>query len=477
MAIDALHDRLEYLVSYSSQLILIGCESLAQQQSSLQQFLSVQHENTDIAFLNGEPEHSDDQYRNEIYRQLIKQDDVNDLPLDKGLLQRLPEDTGPILVCICAAEHISSKLLNELWQLVRSNKSQKQGRHINVLLFGSPDWIAQAKQQLVIDTKHLPVLLSTETVEPISSTDSLLDTIRQNRRIVTSRMESAGSEVEDEALIAKPLFKYAIAVLFLALFASIIYWQYPEEIRNFLNPQSTQTKVTPPLHTEPETTLEDSDLTQNKIADSPIDASKADDMSVDIEQTVALVNERVNDEDTSSIAEAATPTENESQTLVTNWQQEVKKIQAQAENITEQPSVTVPDTLASETDPSNESRILAETEEENSLTSEQISANKLDAEQAIMALSDDKFLLQISAMSDRLMIENFIAEHGLSDDVWLYTTQRFGGDWHVVVHNVVFDTLIQARDFVAQLPASIDNSQPFAKSVRQIKQELATANE
>lgn len=477
MAIDALHDRLEYLVSYSSQLVLIGCESLAQQQSSLQRFLAIQHENTEIAFLNGEEGLTESDYRAEIYQQLTHQSDNAHAPLEQSLLPLLPQDSGPILICISAAEHVSTTLLNELWQLIQNNKKQKHNRHINVLLFGSPEWIAQAKLQLVNDTQHLPVLLSTETVEPISSTDNLLDTIRQNRRIVTHRLAKSEDEEEDQPLIAKPLFKYTIAAMFVGLFISIIYWQYPDEIRSFLDPQSTQKSqlvdsaspsLIPPQDdkvvdesiddAKPERHSEDNiDLVKDDVDDYQLESSP----NQDVIQSNNLEDDRQSDLD--------------EQSLVTSWQREVEKIQsaedeepaAEPVQASEIESTAEAPATAAELNSAPEAAILASTE----------NAENVDAAQSLINLSNDKFLLQITAMSDRQAIENFIAEHELTDNIWLYTTQRFGGDWHVVVHNQVFDSLSQARSFVSQLPSSIDSGQPFAKSAIQIKQELAITKE
>ena len=56
-------------------------------------------------------------------------------------------------------------------------------------------------------------------------------------------------------------------------------------------------------------------------------------------------------------------------------------------------------------------------------------------------------------------------------DPWRYTTQRFGGDWHVLLLAQSFGSLQEARDAVLQLPDTIDKGQPFAKSIEQIRKE------
>ena len=46
-----LHERLEYLVNYSSQLIFVSGDSIAQQQKTLEAFVFQQHDDTEIAYL------------------------------------------------------------------------------------------------------------------------------------------------------------------------------------------------------------------------------------------------------------------------------------------------------------------------------------------------------------------------------------------------------------------------------------------
>ena len=49
-----LHSRLEYLVNYSSQLIFVSGDSIAEQQRTLESFVFQQSDNTELAFITAE---------------------------------------------------------------------------------------------------------------------------------------------------------------------------------------------------------------------------------------------------------------------------------------------------------------------------------------------------------------------------------------------------------------------------------------
>ena len=87
-------------------------------------------------------------------------------------------------------------------------------------------------------------------------------------------------------------------------------------------------------------------------------------------------------------------------------------------------------------------------------------------------LQDGQYLIQISAMADNYLVQQFMQDNPLSQQVWTYTTQRFGGDWFVLLFNHVYPSLEHARAALDKLPSSISAYEPFVKSARQVKQEL-----
>ncbi|GAA6184810.1 MULTISPECIES: SPOR domain-containing protein [Alteromonadaceae] len=451
MAINELHSRLEYLVSYSSQLIFISCESLSQQQSSLQQFIAKQHENTEVAFINGESTLRDSDYRNEIYRQLVSHPLSPNVPLDEQLIQHISKDAGPILLCICAAQHISTKLLNELWSLVLKNKDLQKGHHLNVLLFGSPEWTESAKSNLAKDNQHLPILLSSEIVTTNQFTQSYSQSISQKRAEIDQRFKTT-VDAESESIITKPLFKILAGMVFLGIFSMLVFWQYPNEIKQFVDPHYTV--VDEPVDELAEEqvidvtqSLESIQLDDNMPLESDLPNVEETEQIEQIEQQQDEVSQSLQLEN----SEQQLPVDH-SQELVTSWQQEVEKQQLQVKQ---------------------EKQSKQAEQQERATKAEQAKLVLPPAKHPILELDDNLFVLQLASMSDPAVAERFITQHGLQETSWIYTTQRFGGDWHVVIFKKTFANVQQARQYTASLPDSIDKTVPFAKSVKQIKVELA----
>lgn len=94
-------------------------------------------------------------------------------------------------------------------------------------------------------------------------------------------------------------------------------------------------------------------------------------------------------------------------------------------------------------------------------------------EAELLNLPESRYLLQMSGISSRKILNEYILANGLRERVWIYKTRRYGGDWHVVLYNQSFTSLRQARDSVAELPRTSRQSAPFAKSIATIKAEIA----
>ncbi|GAA0858804.1 hypothetical protein [Aliiglaciecola litoralis] len=467
MAMNELQSRLEYLVSYSSQLIFIGCDSASQQQNALQQFLSSQHDNVDVAYINAHAEFTDIQCRAQIYQQLLNQTGFSQSPLNAHLIKTLPEQSGPVLICICAAQHLSDLIVSELWDLVIQNKEYGNGRHLNVLLFGDAQWTHNAKINLSERNAHIPILLSTETVSSETGLSPLDESISVNRARIQAKLQAQSNSATDEletsnSVIQQGWFKLLAMLLFVGLFGAILFWQYPQEISRFLQPSFTETQQQDidservqqsALSDEPGTRNDinaestehemqassniaekDTSKTNNTLAitKSTEPSDKLDDTKQNIEVSQSQAQTKIDTQDLTSQSEA----------LVTDWKTEVDKIkQTKPKQVTQEVTEDPQPTELSDANP-------------------------------LLSLPDGRYLLQLAAMGDSNIRDDYIVEHALEDNSWTYTTQRFGGDWHVILFAQTFESVAQARSYISSLPSTIDQSQPFAKSSQQIKQEL-----
>lgn len=93
-------------------------------------------------------------------------------------------------------------------------------------------------------------------------------------------------------------------------------------------------------------------------------------------------------------------------------------------------------------------------------------------EPILLELPNDSYALQISGITTESLLEEFLVDNRLLNSVWVYKTQRYGGDWFVVLVNQSFDTLEQARNSVSLLTPELQAVEPFAKSVAAIRNEI-----
>lgn len=483
MAITELHRRLDYLVAYSSQLIFVSGESLAQQQGSLQTFIAQQHESTEIAFLNGDAHYCDADYRNNICQQLFNAKHAEHGGSLTDLIGRQENLKGQVLICICAAEHISHSLLQELWDLVIFSRASCPELHLNVILFGQTQWANQAKQWLGENNQSRPILLSNEVIETNQAKESELERlIAQKRahfaqRIAQRHRPQSGGE-QRQSVIQTLWFKLLISGIFLLTFAAILAWQYPQTL-TFLsahNPTGSAADMhsgETPSAEEPATqstvqtvTGNNASTMENLVQEATPDESAQ--QTQPLQQTGTGVQPQPSQQINAQQESLALP---EDQRRVTNWSDEVEKIQQQSkqrmEGASEQKSATALIDGSGQTTPA-----------QNGPPSSDNTTNQADIDETnpLLLLPADKYVIQLSAMSNPDAIQQFVASHQLNQAIWRYTTIRFGGEWHVIVYSQVFDTIEQGQAHIKTLSVDLQNTKPFIKSTKQVQEEIALAD-
>lgn len=93
-------------------------------------------------------------------------------------------------------------------------------------------------------------------------------------------------------------------------------------------------------------------------------------------------------------------------------------------------------------------------------------------EPLLLELADSNFVLQVSGISTEALLQEFLVDNQLLNDVWVYKTQRYGGDWFVVLVKQSFASLDAARAAAETLPEKFGPSTPFAKAIGQVRNEI-----
>lgn len=534
MAVSELHSRLEHLVTYSSQLIFISGDTIGDQQRSLQTFLAQQNENAELAFVNAEPEGSVQQYRKQINLQLMGDDSgLYNRPLNE-LLAPLNHHEGPVLICICQAECIPPSFLQELWDLVLQSRFANNKQHLNVLLFGKSQWAEQAKAWLPAKNRDKPLLLSTESIHQAQSIPSELDQlIADKRRKFAERIEKRNQSFEPEvAPLSTWWFKSLLTFVFLLAFSGIMIWQYSDQFSPYVDSVTEMALTTEPdvdlPPAQPQQTVDKQSTTptvNESIANSTASEGFIPDyvqLEPDVQETATQATPETTKAKITSIIEGA-PVK---QQRVTDWQTAISRYHQNKDKeessdelnnselssepvqvtevaasgippqalISEEPVVVedelqpmdyqVDDIVAVEQiadapnqqiDSNEKLDTSLPTIETSTLPAEINSQpNVTDDEQALLDLVDSLFVIQVAGMTDKQVLEEYISDNQLQNDVWIYTTQRYGGDWYVLIYKDSYASLDSARNASTTLPAVLQQGTPFAKTVKQVHQEIST---
>ncbi|MFT4807162.1 MAG: DamX protein [Paraglaciecola sp.] len=494
MAASELNNRLDYLISYSSQLVFVCSDKIHQQSQVVENFLAHKNEQADLALLTANELTPLVIYREKLFRQLVSQSQAADFnrPLNQ-LLEPLNNHNGPILISVFQAEKLPIKLVKELWDLVLQSRFANNKQHLNVLLMGLSDWAESARSSLGAKSKEQPIVLNSQSdIPPAESHDtSDLESFIQDKR------KKFAQRIEDrhyQSYKAKPIYKKwwmatLFGLVFLAVFTGILGWQYPEKVSVIMSYINTQ--LSP--QGQP---VESSDVTA--MAES-----------VSSETTLAApksVGETVVPENIPSVSKVSIK-----ELLVTDWSTASAKLEEQSNKVLLQTSTfdenvkaqtklssmpasmpasmpvqpTLIEDLEVQTDTVNDYQV------EDKVTFEPISehievslgnveqvqtADFLNPEpEMLLALPNKNFVIQIAAMANISILQDYVRDEQLGQQLWLYKTQRYGGDWYVLLKNQYFPTIEAARAEIINLADIMLRNTPFVKSVGQVKQEISVS--
>ncbi|MGQ8365982.1 SPOR domain-containing protein [Glaciecola sp. 1036] len=503
-----LQTRLAHLVNYSSQMIFIGCDAIADQQKYLTQFLTQQGENAEVSFLTAEPDLLAPDYRRTICRQLINQQVGSFVrPLYEEISCQ-DEHQNTFIICISKADLLPNEFLSELWQWVARTRASNGQIHLNILLFGSNDWSEKAQRWLPEKNNESPVLLSSQAVDAVGFDVNALESLMAQKRAFFANKGLFGETNNATSFIQRKWFIGAVLSVFLAVFAGLVSWQYPEQVQALLatgslpDSQDYQQQPIPVAKSEPEVLIEVDETqdiaTENTSVTDEILAGKWQQEPAS-SQSLTAPQEQVPNEQTlisdltqalpaqtataDTIDDDTGPREKDfkvpdiisveqldqslGESLLVEDTQSAEQGAFVAETVTNPTSTPVP----LESNSSKVSTARALTNELDTLDTGLIDEYRFD-ESLLLQLPNDQVVLQLSGIKNPEVLNTFITSNNLQTRTWIYQTQRYGGPWYVVLYNDTFDSIDLALAQVSSLPESVQNSGPFAKSVGQIRNEI-----
>lgn len=104
-------------------------------------------------------------------------------------------------------------------------------------------------------------------------------------------------------------------------------------------------------------------------------------------------------------------------------------------------------------------------------------SNDYDNQQLSEMIEAKDYVIQLAGLKDEALMAEFITDNNLEPYIWIYRTQRYGGDWFVLIYNQRFETFSAATAEVNNLPPFQGREGVFIKRGKNILDELqAVAN-
>ena len=95
-----------------------------------------------------------------------------------------------------------------------------------------------------------------------------------------------------------------------------------------------------------------------------------------------------------------------------------------------------------------------------------------DNEQLFNSIQADDYIVQLAGLKDETLMKEFIKDNNMESFIWIYRTQRYGGDWFVILYNDKFDAFSEANNAVATIPPFQGREKIFIKRGRNVLEEI-----
>ncbi|WCE29913.1 AAA family ATPase [Vibrio sp. SCSIO 43137] len=511
-------DRLRLLTRFGSNLTNISGIKGSGKSWIAQRYLEAWSQDKNQSLLMCHPSQTDEQRRATILKQLVSSPLFNEQDTIVNSFNRLIEDQPcDIVIVIDDAQLLSESLLAELWSLVLEAQSNPAW-NINVVLFTQGDRLDPILSRLSYGQETKPLALEIEALSE-KEVEMFVELL-----VVKYLPEDARKRVRNQALKAPPLpgalmalgeqkvekriiirsiigspVKIAIlALALLLLIAGGYLWLFsqpgPERQDLITSSQDStqQESASPeqtviPATTTEETVAAESGADQQASTTSSSAPQGGQDSLVDnsglppeIPDNMASVGQS---DDGQRVVVPSTVVD----ALLEGKQADTQIIDSAIEDATQKALAeeNEPATSVAETANADNIEPVAPTIEQEPLTDGEPEVERSEAapplvtfsfaKQELLAISDRNYTLQLAALLSLEEVQSFINTHSLQDRVRIYPTLRNNTQWYIVTYKD-FSTIQAARNAREELPESVQQLDPWAKSMLQVHREIERAN-
>lgn len=463
-------ERLDYLVSFTSQLILLRGLNNANKTQLLETYLEQFGSDAHSVYLRPGKNEPVAQQQDFLLRQIVRDAFIDkSKPLHSNIFKLLGEQPSQLLIVIDNAQNAATPIPNEMWNLILQNQFAHEKHHINVLIAGDDNWVNQFQKNLPHNGAEKPIVV--DIPDDRSEEQHWFEEIARKKRdeLQPPKSDNQLTAIEtDDEVSPKHDFKNLKWFLKLSVTGSLVLFAGLLGLFKLYDLDSSSL------------TEFNSFLLQN---------NKTDSSNLSRYKKLMEPGESITNTTSQNTAESLTTVENE---LVGNWQELKKEPQIQAKKPdiipeTDDPNLFGNNALTQTILPQNIPQPLTTKSAQDSgsvndnissdvavkqvaETNIEIPSLPFDNEQ-ILVMQSNNFTLQLSGVSSIDVLEEFLLEYNLGDNALIYQTVRNNNPWWVVIMGE-FDSLQSARQAVKALPQPLQDIRPWAKSLAAVHQEI-----
>jgi DamX protein len=465
---DDILQRLDYLISFSSQFIFVSGNNPSDCTHIVETYLERHAENAQKVYLRPGRGQSNSIQKELLVRQIVPDANVDmSRPLHDIIFRLLGDEPKQLLIVIDNAQFLPNNLILELWNLILQNQFAHEKHHIDIVLSGDRTWVSSNVNQIPHNSAEKPICIDVPDTRPIEH--QWLEKVARNKR---TEIENA-KPVKDpppkqSAQRFKTDYKNFAWLLKLAFVGGVVLLagfyglnslyqldsQSLEEFNAFLTQQEkTESKSLSHYQRLMQPGVIDDSAAIAPQQNTQTDKTETENQLVgswqELKEHEHQVKQQPIQNGTSELAI--------NQSAIAEFEEPSISVSRPAEVVGEQQANAEPQTTPSQT------AAIAE-----------IPSLPFDNEE-ILKMSPQGYTLQLSGLSSVQVLEEFLIEHSLVDEAMVYQTQRGSNPWWVVIFGE-YDTLAAARSATQQLPSSARQIQPWAKSLATVHQEIRQIN-
>ena len=488
--VQTLKDKLLHFSRFGNLLTLILGESGVGKTYLLEQFIDSMDDNVFVCHIEAQPLYSVEQLYQDICTS-VSTEELYDYPTDVDSFREWLDEIALMnechIVAIDDAETLSQELLLEISRLSAYQQTLDVPK-IQFMLFATHDLTASmdtvsneilddsgvyvidlpllddsdAKNWLKYCLHKAGYLASDDELEELlaDSDGNLANLAAMAESYADEQLEEEHIDIEEEPEETVSMMGFWFGGLTIVVLAVLALFFYQKEISQWLFPEKAPVVVTTEqpvsVSTEAEVTdeqvadaVQEDTVVEEKVAEETLDA-QAEDLTSEELVNNDSVNDAVTEMETSQDQSDSSVTSQDDNDAPSETTSEVTP-EATTDNSTiNEPETSAPDSDALVTEPAY-----------------------TPAEQALMAMDDSNYVVQIIGLSNPNSIAKILAEND-SLDLVAYRSLLNGKPWQIIVLSG-FTTYQQAQQARLDLPESLTEFKPWIKSQAKVKEEIRAA--